>query len=288
MGGVIGFAYELKSVTGNDVAAFFSGLTCIVVIVVFLKLVVAIFDYSSTAVIGAKVFSHIDPFPKKMFRSDVRTLEMNFPYYNKLPKRSKRIFESRLVKFSKSKKFVSKDGLLITREMKVLFSACAIQLTFGLRDFRFKHFPVIEIHPQKFMSNAGKRYHLGETDARGVLRFSWLDFKKGYDIEDDNRNLGLHEFSHALFLNYLSGKKDDSHFDDHYREWKRQGAKQFFRLKATGSSYIRSYAQTNLMEFFAVCVECFFETPIEFKVEHPHIYQSIQMLLAQNPRLLEK
>ena len=69
---------------------------------------------------------------------------------------------------------------------------------------------------------------------------------------------------------------------------KEEGVEQFFKLKSSGSDYIRSYAQTNLMEFFAVTVECFFETPVEFHEKHPKIYLSIQKLLAQDPRLLEK
>jgi len=248
---------------------------------------ITIFNIGTSKAIGSKMFSHADFRPKKLSADHKQILIRHFPYYEKLPAKSKLIFESRVKQFCILKSFKPMEGLTVTDEMKIFISASAVQLTFGLRDFRFLHFKLIEIYPEKFYSTRGKAYHLGETDPRGgVLRFSWVDFVKGYAIGDDNRNLGLHEFSHALFLNYLSGKKDDVHFEEYYEVWKSEGSQQFFHLKKNESNYIREYAQTNLMEFFAVCVECFFETPDQLFEYHPKIYNSIKQLLGQNPRLL--
>ena len=47
--------------------------------------------------------------------------------------------------------------------------------------------------------------------------------------------------------------------------------------------YLRQYAFVNEHEFFAVCVEHFFETPSTFLKEMPDVYQILTNLLNQNP-----
>lgn len=253
-----------------------------------IRLLISILDYTTGKAIGSGRFRHLEIRRKKLLPRQILVLEQNFPYYQKLPPKSKLIFQSRVRRFYQLKSFIGKEGLTLTDEMKIFISASAIQLTFGLRDFRFLHFKTIEIYSENFFSKSGQAYHLGETDTRGILRFSWHDFVKGYAIGDDNRNLGLHEFSHALFLNYLSGKKNDLHFEKYYEVWKSEGSEQYFGLKKKDCPYIREYAQTNLMEFFAVCVECFFETPAELHRLHPKIFHSLKKLLGQNPMILNQ
>lgn len=276
---------EVESfVIGSVVIASIFGLLFIIRGVIIMA-----FDIDTSAAIGAKKFQHYKLREKKLTPVQVKILQQHFSYYQKLPTKSKKTFEDRVMKFCALKSFNGKGNLTITDEMKIYIAASAVQLTFGLRDFRFLHFDTIEVYPEKFYSKKGQAFHLGETDPRGkTLRFSWVDFVKGYLIADDNRNLGLHEFSHALFLNYLSGKKSDVHFDKYYEVWKSEGSEQYFRLKENENTYIREYAQTNLMEFFAVCVECFFETPHKLYEYHPKIFNSIKKLLGQDPRVLNK
>ena len=47
--------------------------------------------------------------------------------------------------------------------------------------------------------------------------------------------------------------------------------------------YLRSYAFTNEHEFFAVCVEHFFESPDKFALELPKLFDIMCSLLNQNP-----
>ena len=237
--------------------------------------------------IGPKNYRYIDMRPKVMGVSDIDILNKYFDFYNRLPLKSKKIFENRVIKFIDLKKFETRQDLDLTREMKVLISASAIQLTFGLKDYRMLHFERILIYPDKYFSKSTNSYHLGEANSRGLVVFSWKSFLKGYIIEDDNLNIGLHEFSHALFLNYFKGKKQDYHFDEQYHIWKAEGSVEFFKLKKYDCDYLREYATTNMMEFFAVCVECFFETPNQLKNKHPKIYNQLSKLLVQNPILLK-
>jgi Mlc titration factor MtfA (ptsG expression regulator) len=282
---------QSKQISGGEeiFVTFLIGISVLGLLAIVRGLFLTIFNLDTSAAIGSKLFNHIEFTKGKLSTDRIKILSKHFPYYQKLPVKSKRIFESRVKRFCDLKTFVPKDNLALSDEMKIFISASAVQLTFGLRDYRFLHFDRIEIFPEKFFSAKGRVFHLGETDPRHrTLRFSWADFVKGYAIDDDNRNLGLHEFSHALFLNYLSGKKDDLHFEESYDVWKSEGSRQFFRLKKNKSTYIRGYATTNLMEFFAVCVECFFETPDQLFSYHPRIYNSIKKLLCQDPKVLHK
>ena len=43
------------------------------------------------------------------------------------------------------------------------------------------------------------------------------------------------------------------------------------------------YAGTNYHEFWAVSVEVFFENPIRFRHELPHLFNAISRLLRQDP-----
>jgi hypothetical protein len=48
-------------------------------------------------------------------------------------------------------------------------------------------------------------------------------------------------------------------------------------------TFLRDYSKANTEEFFAVCVEAFFESPEKFKRELPEIFQLLQFLLNQDP-----
>lgn len=221
--------------------------------------------------------------PFRLKKEDEALLLQHCPFYQGLTAQQKVKFQARMIKFICMKQFQTKAGLKLSNEMVLLISAAAIQLTFGLSDYRFLHFDRIIIYPEKFYSEQLQQFHLGQTHSHGHLSFSWKHLLSGYENAHDNINLGLHEFAHALFLNHVAGKKEDYHFETAFENWKQQGSVDYFELKRNDSPYLRSYAQANFMEFFAVCVECFFETPDQLAYHHPSIHKSLKDLLNLNP-----
>lgn len=232
--------------------------------------------------IGRNPFKHVDFFPAKLPPQNKVILNKYFLYYKNLPEKLKPVFESRLSKFMDLKDFDARKGLVLTEEMKTLLSACAVQLSFGLKNYKFKHFWKIIIYPEKYFSNITKQYHLGEANPKGAIVFSWPDFLQGYADPDDNINLGLHEFAHALFINFQKNIMSDVNFATYYDEWKAIGTEEFFKLRKNKENYMRNYAKVNLMEFFAVSIEYFFETPNEFKKHYPDLYEILRKLLGQD------
>jgi hypothetical protein len=167
--------------------------------------------------------------------------------------------------------------------MVVLISASAIQLTFGLNEYRLDHFSRIFVYPKAFYSKISKQYHKGETNLAGAIALSWSHFIEGYNKPNDKVNLGLHEMAHALRFDKFKSEDYDLFFNTYYDKWQTVAQEEFKRTRDHSSSFFREYGGANFNEFFAVCVEVFFESPAEFKKLHPEIYRHMSILLNQDP-----
>ena len=204
----------------------------------------------------------------------------NFPYYFALSTQGKEKFVNRLFIFMMNKQFRARSGLVITEEMRVLISASAIQLTFGLENYRLESLQIIFIYPDTFYLSQRSPEYKGATTAH-YMYLSWKAFQEGYRRSDDNLNLGLHEMTHALKLTLYLGARFDSFFAGRMEYWETLVAEKFKQFSQT-PTFLRSYSRTNTEEFFAVCVEAFFESPEKFKRELPEIFQLLTFLLNQD------
>ena len=210
-------------------------------------------------------------------------LSRYFQYYAGLNDDGKIKFVNRVAKFINSKSFIGMEKLKVTLEMKVLVSASAIQLTFGLEKYLMNFFKTIKIYPKYFYSNLLHAELKGGASEAGVLMLSWEDFLMGYRYPHDNYNLGLHEMAHVLKINVIKGSDFDEKFSFYLDKWMDIGKNEFQRLRNKNLSLLREYGGTNKHEFFAVCVEHFFENPLSFKEKLPDIYNHLCLLLNQDP-----
>lgn len=210
-------------------------------------------------------------------------LQKDFSYYRKLPTESRGLFKSRINEFIKHTEFQGRQGLVVTDAMKVLVSATAVQLTFGFNSYyNYDHFSKIILYPDKYVSKYTGQFHTGEMNTGGAIVFSWKHFYEGIKTDNDSRNVGLHEFAHAL--DYMD--KAELGINDYF-------AHTIDKIKVFGRHYIhhqperpffRSYAATNSTEFFAVGTEYFFEAPIEFRKEMPELYNLYCIAYRQQPQ----
>lgn len=224
-------------------------------------------------------------FKKELTNQQQSVLSNEFDFYNRLNKKEQDIFRHRLATFINKKEFISREGLVVDEEMKTLISATAVMLTFGFRNYIIELIDKIIIYPTAYYSNLNETYHKGETNPQlKSIVFSWEDFKKGYHIGDDNLNLGIHEFGHAIHLNAF-GKTDIS--SEIFRDGFNKLASylqdhKMVRDNLITSKYFRAYAYTNQFEFFAVLLENFIETPNEFKNKFPELYDYMKQMLNFN------
>ena len=187
-----------------------------------------------------------------------------------------------------SKEFIPRQMSRVTDEMKVLISASAAQLTFGFRGITFPYFYKIFVFPEQFYNSVNQAYHKGEVNPRlKAIALSWKDFVEGY-LDNDGRNLGLHEMAHVLRLeNRIMNEEHSFLEEDVLHEWALHARRTMKEINDGTETFFRKYGGVNNEEFFAVAVENFFERPAEFSQKHPMTYRTLSQLLRQDPLLLE-
>ena len=253
----------------------------IITLALFIGVIIGILDYFSVKLAEKPFYIHFYPVKLDLPISKHQVLKNHFAFYNRLSPKQQQYFRHRIVKFIRKYKFISKEDLEITDEMKIIIAATAIKLTFGMRKYLVDVFDKIIIYPEANYSTVNDAWHKGEFNPRmKAIVFSWLDFLEGYDYANDNLNLGLHEFAHAIHLHGLKSSDASS----------LQFAKMYVKIrdyieisevleKLIASNYFRIYAYTNHFEFIAVILEHFFETPDQFQSEHPELFQKVRKMI---------
>ncbi|NJK87403.1 MAG: zinc-dependent peptidase [Bacteroidales bacterium] len=175
-------------------------------------------------------------------------LEKYFSYYSKLNPEEKRLFIKRVNFFIINKKFSGREGFKITPEVKLLISATAIQVTFGLKHYLLPRFPVIFVYPDVYLNKITGNYHKGEVNEHGLIVISWKYFLQGYKDVTDKLNVGIHEIAHALFLTIVRTDVHDLHLDEYLRSVVQLPAHELERIRS--NHLFRNYAENNKYEFF--------------------------------------
>ena len=263
-----------------SIVMFFVGLMALCLALFILFLFVKMFDYLYLCMFKRPAWVHFYLKKKKLTANQKYSLRQNFKFYNQLTDINKRRFEHRLMCFLDDKEFVSRGGFQFTEDKKLLISATAIMLTFGMRKYLLPILQKIIVYPGEFYSTTNEQYHKGEFNPKyKALVLSWEDFERGYRIENDNLNLGIHELTHAIHLNSLRrGDTASVVFSDGFSELVSLLREDFKMGKIKDSGFIRDYAFTNEFEFLAVVVENFIESPLEFKSQFPKLYKKIQQM----------
>lgn len=213
-------------------------------------------------------------------------LQLYFTFYNRLTDLQKGQFEHRVSVLIKRTEFIGKQ-IDITEEMKVLIMGTLAKLTFGLRDYKINSVERILIYPTEFYSPANKTYHKGEFNlGYKALVFSWEDVLHGYDVADDNINLAVHEFTHALHFYYMRVRRSSTSaaifLDSHAELFQELNGNPDLKHRLEISKFLREYAFTNQFEFLSVILETFIESPQEFKSQFPEIYKRVKTMLNFN------
>lgn len=206
--------------------------------------------------------------------------EKHFQYFNLLNSEEQDSFVLRSINIKERLKINAVDDLMVSENVKMLVSASFTQITFGYDQFHLDNFDKVFLHQSTFFSNWINRDVKGLTYAEGRIDWSWDDFIKGYMFDNDKINLALHELAHALQIEALEKK---ALLNNEYKAWQITAHKEIESMKLhPDQAYFRHYASTNMNEFFAVSVECFFEDAISFRQKRPLLYSALVKLLNQD------
>ncbi|MBK8876857.1 MAG: zinc-dependent peptidase [Bacteroidetes bacterium] len=259
-----------------------SGPFLIAIVLVFLLLMVFVNQMSSSK-IKVWLLLLFRPYKNAEFREIGANLEKHNSFYRNLSEAGKVRMIEKCFEFIYSKSLEGREGLEVTEEMHVAIAGTAAQISFGFNTSGFNHYKTIRIFPESFYSKMHDRYLKGGASTSGVLFLSWKDFMEGFADDKDKYNLGLHEMAHALRIQLKYGNDFDQRFANYVDSWEEIALPEFSRLQNGESSFLRPYAATNIEEFFAVCVEHFFEAAADFQKELPDIFNHLCFLLNLNP-----
>lgn len=213
-------------------------------------------------------------------------LHKHLPYFKKLDIKNQEKFIKRLYKFLKSKTFHIHDESGF-KEMPILISATAVQLSFGLDHYLLPNFENIHIYPQEFVGIHSNFRILEGNVSNFCINLSWKHFLKGFQLPDDGQNVGLHEFAHAYYFQFFeTGESVDKKFAASYPEFDALGNAVIVHEKWPGNNLYSDYGLSNLQEFWAESVELFFEKPVSLKSRYPDLFSALIKIWNQDTSTL--
>lgn len=205
-------------------------------------------------------------------------------YYIQLDSEQKKKFIQRTMYFMQHTQYNVYEGVVLTNVLRVLIAACAVQITFGLNVCLSLKIKKIRLYPDLMYIRSRNTYVKGFFHPHGVVHVSVKHFIEGHNNQSDGIHLGLHEMAHAMEQIILSNNSFSFLFKDLVSKWIHATEETTdYSIDKEEHAFIRKYGITNTHEFFAVCIENFFERPREFASKLPMIYKHMCIILNQNP-----
>ena len=202
-------------------------------------------------------------------------------YFHLLDLDEKKVFIRRCFDFHKSKTF-HYIGLAEQKEIPILVSAAAVQITFGLARYKLDFFKRIIIMADAYEYDRPGVPYIGHVAPDGIY-LSWKHFLQGYADSTDNVNVAIHEMAHALSHNSVWDESGiDWEFRSDFVKFPAVYGPALANLVTKKRCYLRPYAYSNIQEFWAVSVEAFFENPTGLKDNMPRLYHVISEILNQD------
>jgi Mlc titration factor MtfA (ptsG expression regulator) len=226
-------------------------------------------------------------------------LAQRVPYARRLPAALRRQLEQHVQVFVANKDFIGCAGFEVTDEARVAIAAQACLLWLNRGGEAFPSLREILVYPGAFVVERirpepsgvlqeQRQVLSGESWARGQVVLSWADVLEGAAIDDDGRNVVIHEFAHQLDQEkgYANGAPALSR---HQRraDWSRVLGAEFAALQYQAlsgePSLFSDYGATDPAEFFAVVSEVFFEQPQLLAARHPALHRELCSLYRIDP-----
>lgn len=203
-----------------------------------------------------------------------------FPFYGKLSNDGQKKFIQRISSFKKSKIFVYHFNAGIYKEfIENMIAASAIQLTWGLQDFKMKEHRIIAI----FESEINTRLNIGKNIAREslatVLNFSWYQIVNDYTL---HKRFKIIIDLWVVILMRMAHKNTmwDEFFIAYFKVWCDSARSYLYITDEYSTKNVLAYSDK-----FPIIIHQFFENTEEFMRYHPEIYEHTKKLL--NLDLLE-
>ena len=226
-------------------------------------------------------------------------LVANMGLYSRLNRADQLELQRHILVFLDEKHFEGCRGVEITDEIRVTIAGNACLLLLHRRTDYFPELVTVLVYPSAFfvehkevdehgLEMTGIAENAGESWDKGNVILAWDSAKRGALDPRDGLNVILHEFAHQL--DSEAGDTDGAPLMES-RAMARGWAETFQReydalceaVDDDRETFLDDYAATNPAEFFAVCVETFFEKPWQMRAHHPELYAALQAYFKQDP-----
>jgi Mlc titration factor MtfA (ptsG expression regulator) len=218
-----------------------------------------------------------------------RFLKEKVNFYRNLDEQQRMQFEADLQRFLSSIKITGVQTE-VTIEDRLLIASSAIIPLFGFPAWSYKNLDEVLLYPDSFDRNFNIKSDkeiitgmVGSGAMEGKMILSKPSLHTGFDISNDKKNVGIHEFVHLFdketgTIDGIPPKFEERSFA---LPWLDLIQKKTEEIKARDSD-INEYGATNRQEFFAVASEYFFERPHLLKSKHPELYSLLTEVFHQD------
>ncbi len=227
------------------------------------------------------------PFPAKW----KAILEQYVVFYQALSDSEKRRFETEIQIFLHETRITGIQTEVDDTTM-ILAAASAEIPVFGFPEWEYENLGEILIYPNAFTKdfriegpNRTVQGMVGTGLMQGLMILSKPALIGGFQNSKDKKNVGIHEFVHLL--DAADGQYDGipKLFMKHQyiAPWLEIIRKETLRINK-GLSKMNPYGATNLIEFFAVASEYFFEHPQALQKNNPDLYHVLSLVFKQDTK----
>lgn len=213
-----------------------------------------------------------------------RFLEEHYDHYVRLPADLRRLFEADLRVFLAETR-ITGIGVPVTENLRLLVAASAVTLSVGWPDFEWDHLAEVLLYPEDF----DRDYQFedqelsGQAHPWGTVILSVPSLLESFDDPDDGYHVGIHEFAHLLDVDQTQFDGTPTGLDKvHGAQWPALVEREMDRLRR-GKSVLDPYGSEDAVEFLAVAVEAFFETPLAVRRRHRELYEILSGYFGQDP-----
>lgn len=213
----------------------------------------------------------------------IQTTLLRLNYFKNLSGAGKEKFIKRVKQVVHRLEFSAEGNIEADDEKRVLIAAAAVQITFGLNEYDIDSIERIKIFADDIYNPRSKVRYKGLTFLDGKMFISWKHYLEGIKVQNDGIDLALHETAHGLYI-LLKQFRGYESLDETLNEWYQYAYPQIDHNNDGKEEFFRKYANANIQEFFAICIENFFERPAEFQQKLPLIYGRLCTFLNQDPR----
>jgi Mlc titration factor MtfA (ptsG expression regulator) len=161
---------------------------------------------------------------------------------------------------------------------------------FGFPAWSYQHLDEVLLYPDSFDRdyNIGSDREtitgmVGSGAMEGKMILSKPSLHLGFDISNDKKNVGVHEFVHLFDketgeIDGIPPGFEDKSFALPWLDFVKKKTNEII----ANQSDINNYGATNRQEFFAVASEYFFERPHLLKEKHPKLFSTLTKVFNQD------